>query len=70
MHATTLSLAFESFEYMRIAPTECRMSRGSSMNAHCLRFIRFRTTPLFLDYLSYGPSVRAMYPRSPTFPIG
>src|ERR1035441_10976883 len=38
------------------------------MKAHCLLFQQIpRSTRLFLDYLSYTPSVRGMYPRSPIF---
>ena len=38
------------------------------MKSQCLPFTQIpHTTRLFLDYLSYTPSVRAMYPRSPIF---
>jgi len=38
------------------------------MKAQCLPFQQIpHTTRLFLDYLSYTPSVRGMYPRSPIF---
>jgi bacillithiol biosynthesis cysteine-adding enzyme BshC len=38
------------------------------MKAHCLPFQQIpHSTRLFLDYLSYTPSVRGMYPRSPIF---
>ncbi|MGB9237000.1 MAG: bacillithiol biosynthesis cysteine-adding enzyme BshC [Terriglobales bacterium] len=38
------------------------------MNAHCVPFRQIpHTTRLFLDYLSYTPSVRGFYPRSPSF---
>ncbi len=38
------------------------------MKSQCLPFTQIPyTTRLFLDYLSYTPSVRALYPRSPTF---
>jgi bacillithiol biosynthesis cysteine-adding enzyme BshC len=38
------------------------------MKAQCLPFQQIpHSTPLFLDYLSYTPSVRGMYPRSPIF---
>jgi bacillithiol biosynthesis cysteine-adding enzyme BshC len=38
------------------------------MKAQCLPFQQIpHTTRLFLDYLSYSPSVRGMYPRSPIF---
>src|SRR5580658_1274489 len=47
----------------------CReMSGGLPMKSHCLPFQQIpHTTRLFLDYLSYTPSVRGMYPRSPIF---
>ncbi len=38
------------------------------MKAQCLPFQQIpHSTRLFLDYLSYTPSVRGMYPRSPIF---
>src|ERR1039457_6832501 len=38
------------------------------MKSQCLQFTQIpHTTRLFLDYLSYTPSVRGMYPRSPMF---
>ena len=38
------------------------------MKSQCLPFAQIpHTTRLFLDYLSYAPSVRGMYPRSPIF---
>jgi bacillithiol biosynthesis cysteine-adding enzyme BshC len=38
------------------------------VNAQCLPFQQIpHATRLFLDYLSYTPSVRGMYPRSPVF---
>ncbi|MGA2978356.1 MAG: bacillithiol biosynthesis cysteine-adding enzyme BshC [Terriglobales bacterium] len=38
------------------------------MKSQCLPFQQIpHTTRLFLDYLSYTPSVRGMYPRSPIF---
>jgi bacillithiol synthase len=38
------------------------------MKTQCLPFQQIpHTTRLFLDYLSYTPSVRSMYPRSPIF---
>lgn len=38
------------------------------MMAQCLPFTQIpHSTRLFLDYLSYTPSVRALYPRSPVF---
>jgi bacillithiol synthase len=38
------------------------------MKSHCLSFQQIpHTTRLFLDYLSYAPSVREFYPRSPLF---
>ncbi len=38
------------------------------MKSQCLPFTQIpHTTRLFLDYLSYAPSVRGMYPRSPIF---
>jgi bacillithiol synthase len=38
------------------------------MKSQCLPFTQVpHTTRLFLDYLSYSPSVRGMYPRSPIF---
>jgi bacillithiol synthase len=39
-----------------------------SMKSQCLPFTQIpHTTRLFLDYLSYTPSVRGFYPRSPMF---
>src|SRR5713101_3919251 len=44
------------------------MSGGLSMKSQCLPFQQIpHTTRLFLDYLSYTPSVRSFYPRSPIF---
>jgi bacillithiol synthase len=44
------------------------MSGDLSMKSQCLPFQQIpHTTRLFLDYLSYAPSVRSMYPRSPIF---
>lgn len=38
------------------------------MNAQCIPFRQIpHSTRLFLDYLSYSPSVRGLYPRSPDF---
>ncbi|MGB8008072.1 MAG: hypothetical protein WCF48_13165, partial [Terriglobales bacterium] len=38
------------------------------MKAQCLPFSQIpHSSRLFLDYLSYTPSVRGMYPRSPAF---
>src|SRR6202795_4389521 len=38
------------------------------MKSQCLPFQQIpHTAPLFLDYLSYTPSVRGFYPRSPIF---
>ncbi|MGA8541560.1 MAG: bacillithiol biosynthesis cysteine-adding enzyme BshC [Terriglobales bacterium] len=38
------------------------------MKSQCLQFTQIpHTTRLFLDYLSYTPSVRGFYPRSPIF---
>lgn len=38
------------------------------MKSQCLPFTQIpHTTRLFLDYLSYTPTVREMYPRSPNF---
>lgn len=38
------------------------------MKAQCLPFSRIpHSTRLFLDYLSYAPAVRELYPRSPDF---
>ena len=38
------------------------------MKSQCLPFTQIpHVTRLFLDYLSYAPSVRGMYPRSPIF---
>ena len=38
------------------------------MKSQCLPFQQIpHTTRLFLDYLSYAPSVRDFYPRSPIF---
>src|SRR5437660_6854307 len=42
------------------------MSGELSMKSQCLPFTQIpHTTRLFLDYLSYTPSVRSFYPRSP-----
>jgi len=44
------------------------MSGDLSMNSQCLPFSQIpHTTRLFLDYLSYSPSVHSFYPRSPLF---
>jgi bacillithiol synthase len=44
------------------------MSGELPMKAQCLPFQQIpHTTHLFLDYLSYAPSVRDFYPRSPSF---
>src|SRR5713101_3470957 len=44
------------------------MSGELSMKSQCLPFQQIpHSTRLFLDYLSYTPSVREMYPRSPIF---
>src|SRR5467141_1353806 len=44
------------------------MSGELSMKSQCLPFTQIpHTTRLFLDYLSYTPSVRSFYPRSPIF---
>src|ERR1700694_1997187 len=44
------------------------MFGGLSMKSQCLPFTQIpHTARLFLDYLSYTPSVRGMYPRSPIF---
>jgi bacillithiol biosynthesis cysteine-adding enzyme BshC len=44
------------------------MSGELSMRSQCLPFEQIpHTTRLFLDYLSYTPSVRSFYPRSPIF---
>src|ERR1017187_2770735 len=50
----------------------CPCANGCSgalpMKAQCLPFAQIpHSTRLFLDYLSYTPSVRGMYPRSPIF---
>lgn len=38
------------------------------MNTHCVPFQQIpHTTRLFLDYLTYAPSIRGFYPRSPIF---
>jgi len=38
------------------------------MKSQCLPFQHIpHSTRLFLDYLSYTPSVRGLYPRSPIF---
>ena len=38
------------------------------MKAQCLPFQQIpHTSRLFLDYLSYAPSVHKFYPRSPVF---
>jgi bacillithiol biosynthesis cysteine-adding enzyme BshC len=44
------------------------MSGELPMKSQCLPFQQIpHTTRLFLDYLSYTPSVRGLYPRSPIF---
>jgi bacillithiol synthase len=44
------------------------MSGELPMKSQCLPFQQIpHSTRLFLDYLSYTPSVRGMYPRSPNF---
>jgi bacillithiol synthase len=44
------------------------MSGELPMKSECLPFTQIpHTTRLFLDYLSYTPSVRGFYPRSPVF---
>src|ERR1700686_908332 len=44
------------------------MSGEVSVKSQCLPFQQIpHTTRLFLDYLSYTPSVRSFYPRSPIF---
>src|SRR5271154_2806748 len=44
------------------------MSGERSMKSQCLPFQEIpHTTRIFLDYLSYTPSVRGLYPRSPIF---
>jgi bacillithiol biosynthesis cysteine-adding enzyme BshC len=44
------------------------MYRELSMKEQCLSFQQIpHSSRLFLDYLSYTPSVRGMYPRSPIF---
>jgi len=44
------------------------MSGEPPMKSQCLPFTQIpHTTRLFLDYLSYAPAVRGMYPRSPVF---
>jgi bacillithiol synthase len=54
------------------APMYRRMCRELSgelpMKSQCLPFTQIpHSTRLFLDYLSYTPSVRGLYPRSPIF---
>jgi hypothetical protein len=45
-----------------------KMSGDLPMKSQCLPFTQIpHTTRFFLDYLSYAPSVRGMYPRSPIF---
>jgi len=44
------------------------MSRNVPVSAQCVPFRQIpHSTPLFLDYLSYAPSVRKFYPRPPAF---
>ena len=52
---------------MRIGTArQCR--EDLPVNAHCVPFHQIpHTTRLFLDYLSYTPSVQQFYPRSPMF---
>jgi bacillithiol biosynthesis cysteine-adding enzyme BshC len=50
------------------APLYRELSGELSMKSQCLPFQQIpHTTRLFLDYLSYTPSVRSFYPRSPIF---
>jgi bacillithiol biosynthesis cysteine-adding enzyme BshC len=50
------------------APVYRELSGELSMKSQCLPFQQIpHTTRLFLDYLSYTPSVRSFYPRSPIF---
>jgi bacillithiol biosynthesis cysteine-adding enzyme BshC len=50
------------------APERETMSGELSMKSQCLPFAQIPySTRLFLDYLSYAPAVRQMYPRSPIF---
>jgi bacillithiol biosynthesis cysteine-adding enzyme BshC len=50
------------------APVYRELSGELSMKSQCLPFQQIpHTTGLFLDYLSYTPSVRSFYPRSPIF---
>ena len=52
---------------MRIA-TARQSSEDSPVNAHCVPFDLIpHTSRLFLDYLSYTPAVRGVYPRNPNF---
>jgi bacillithiol synthase len=52
---------------MRVA-TAHLMSEELPMKSQCLPFTQIpHATRLFLDYLSYTPSVRGFYPRSPIF---
>src|SRR5271167_2568071 len=45
-----------------------RCAETSPMSTKCLPFQQIpHTSRLFLDYLSYTPSVRSFYPRSPIF---
>ena len=44
------------------------MSGGLLVNTHCVPFRQIpHTSRLFLDYLSYTPSIQSFYPRSPLF---
>jgi bacillithiol biosynthesis cysteine-adding enzyme BshC len=44
------------------------LSEGLPVKSQCLPFQQIpHSTRLFLDYLSYTPAVRGMYPRSPIF---
>ncbi len=50
------------------APVYREMYGELPMTAQCLPFQQIpHSTRLFLDYLSYTPSIRGMYPRSPIF---
>jgi bacillithiol synthase len=49
-------------------PGSREMSGDLPMKSQCLPFQQIpHTTRLFLDYLSYTPSIREFYPRSPNF---
>ena len=65
---TQASERLRTYADRKNAPVCREMCGELPMKAQCLPFQQIpHTTRLFLDYLSYTPSVRGMYPRSPIF---